>query len=76
MSPAPQSPASPHCSLRLASISSMFIPAWDAQVNDHSGVDVAAARSHDQALERGQTHGRVHALAVRDGGCARAVSEV
>jgi hypothetical protein len=45
-------------------------------VEQSAGVDVAGARAHDQAFERGQAHARLDRAAVLDGAHAAAVAEV
>ncbi len=51
--------------------------AGDAVEVEHGGrVDGAAAGAHDQAVERGQAHGGVHALAVLDGAQGGAGAQV
>ena len=46
------------------------------EVEDGVGVDVAHAGSHDHALERGESHGGIHALAVLDGANGTAGADV
>ena len=42
-------------------------PFFLEKINDDSGIKVARAGAHDEPSRRGETHGRVHALAMPDG---------
>ena len=46
------------------------------QVQHHAGIERAAARAHQQAVERGEAHGRVDAAAVPHGAHAGAIAEM
>lgn len=45
-------------------------------VGDYVGIDGAAARSHDHALKRGESHGGVYALAILDCSHGTSVADV
>ena len=46
------------------------------QIHQNAGIDGARARAHHDAFERRESHAGVHALAVRNRGDGRAVSEM
>lgn len=46
------------------------------KIGDSRGINSAAARAHDEAVEGSKTHARVDNLAVLDSGYGRAVAEV
>ena len=47
-----------------------------ADEEEYGRVDASGAGAHDEALERGEAHGGVYALAVQNGGAAGTVTEV
>ena len=47
-----------------------------ADEEEHCRVDASGAGAHDEALERGEAHGGINALAVQNGGAAGTVTEV
>ena len=46
------------------------------QINDHPGIDGAAAGAHHQAVDGGEAHGAGHAAAVVDGAQAGTIAEM
>ena len=58
--------------LHVADVEAEFVQ----QKQQHARIERAAARAHRQALDRGEAHGRRHALAVVHRAHARAVAEV
>ena len=76
MSCVPSSPFRPDSELSRRSKALRSYPPFAHQVQQDSRIDIAAARSHHQALERRHAHAGLDAATILDRCHARAVAEV
>ncbi len=73
--PMPERPASPALFPRSVSISSTDMPARSRWARS-ADIEVARARAHDEAVERGETHARLGGVAELDRARARAIAQM